>query len=233
MIFVVQRKGGLPVDMTALSLNLSGDSNSKIGQSEMNHLAQAIVTFCPPNGICGQVGTIVFASGNRYDPFAKSMQNVRFCDLTSIRFTKRRGKMEVVWQSELDDCVYDSIMGAIAQSGVQMHKYRAPRTMKSADRVKELSTFASMQANKNTAIRRTKCKGQGRTALDARVILAPEHKAHSYALYGETINMNNKTVFMSEKISQYMDGSGVGANWNNADYRPQMPRFPERSYKAK
>lgn len=233
MNFVIQRKGGLPIDVSVLSFRLSVASNSKIGQSEKNRLAQTIATFCPANGIYGQVGTIVFASGNYYDPFMKKVQGIHFCDLTSIRFTKRRGKMEVVWQSELDKCTYETIMDEITKNKIQMRKYRAPRPAKSADEVKEFSEFKAMQVNRNSAIRRTKCKGQGRTALDARVILAPEHKAYSCALYGETLNMNNRTVPMSEKISQYLDGSGVGSNWNNSDYRPQMPCFPERSYKAK
>lgn len=64
--------------------------------------------------------------------------------------------------------------------------------------------------------------------------LEPEYKALSVAIYGETIEVNNKKYEVgTTRMSTYMDGTGMGRNFDNRDRRPMEPQFPVKSGKRK
>lgn len=61
-----------------------------------------------------------------------------------------------------------------------------------------------------------------------------EYKNLTIALYGETVDINGVTGDLrSPRTCTYMEGSGMGQNFDNSDYRPQMPQFPTKSGKRK
>lgn len=84
----------------------------------------------------------------------------------------------------------------------------------------------------NSAIRKFKGKGQGH-CWNTRTITR-EYISVSSRIYGNSVDMNGKAMYMNSMLSDYMDGTGMcKEGFNNMDKRPMMPQFPEKSYKAK
>lgn len=54
-----------------------------------------------------------------------------------------------------------------------------------------------------------------------------------YSLYGECVEMNGKKKTLNRSLQTYMDGTGMGLNFDNSDRRPLTPQFPIKSGKHK
>lgn len=66
------------------------------------------------------------------------------------------------------------------------------------------------------------------------VKMESEYKRHSVAIYGKEIDINGKKYDIgTSKMATYMDGSGMGPNFDNSDRRPLEPQFPIKSGKHK
>lgn len=66
------------------------------------------------------------------------------------------------------------------------------------------------------------------------VKLDSEYKCHSVAIYGREIDINGKRYDIgSSRMATYMDGTGMGPNFDNSDRRPLEPQFPVKSGKHK
>lgn len=66
------------------------------------------------------------------------------------------------------------------------------------------------------------------------VKLGQEYKTLSVKIYGETVDVNDKKYdIRTTRMSTYMDGTGMGPNFDNSDRRPMEPQFPVKSGKHK
>lgn len=66
------------------------------------------------------------------------------------------------------------------------------------------------------------------------VTMTSEYKNRSVAIYGRTVDINGKKYDIgTSKMATYMDGTGMGPNFDNSDRRPLEPQFPVKSGKHK
>ena len=64
--------------------------------------------------------------------------------------------------------------------------------------------------------------------------MTSEYKNRSAAIYGQTIDIDGKKYDIgTSKMATYMDGTGMGPNFDNSDRRPLEPQFPIKSGKHK
>lgn len=66
------------------------------------------------------------------------------------------------------------------------------------------------------------------------VKMASEYKNCSIAIYGQEVDVNGKKYDIgTSRMATYMDGTGMGPNFDNSDRRPLEPQFPVKSGKRK
>lgn len=81
---------------------------------------------------------------------------------------------------------------------------------------------------------KTRIPSKIKEAITPKEGLSKEYVSLSRELYGNSIDMNGKRCSIRKSsVLNYMDGTGMGSNFDNSDRRPMMPQFPVKSGKRK
>lgn len=203
--FAIQRFGLASIDLQVFP--------AKVRKKYANY----IQTHCPANAIVGICDDAVYIVSPFYDEFTKAWQFVRWCKI---------GEMQ--WHETMIHEIQNYIMYLNYNNKVILKKYRAPRVAKTLEQMKEYKEMVNAQSNREFVVRKsTKCmKNAGKDAQRSQMRKAVN-------TYGYQVLNYCKHGSVPTSIVEYLDGTGVNANFNNSDMRPQMPQFPEHSYKAK
>lgn len=172
----------------------------------------------PYMGLYGTFGYYEFVAEPRLNLQTKEMR-LKYRDIR----TKPR------WDNMSNKEIVLHIINAAQVKCIKLYKWETKMINPNQIEMKKASAIWHKEATNPDCVRRKKIKIKYcQTSMSA-----SGYSQLSYALYGETIEINGREKALNRSIQTYMDGSGMGPDFDNSDRRPLVPQFPIKSGKHK
>lgn len=132
-----------------------------------------------------------------------------------MRLKHRDLKTKTRWDDIPDREIVNHVIKAAKVGCILLYKWETEMVAPNQNKMKKESEFWHKEAANPDTIRRFKYKLKYQNAPTA----THEYSVRSRVLYGETIEMNGKIKDIGQ-VQRYMDGNGIGSNFDNSDRRP-------------
>ena len=164
----------------------------------------------PYMGLYGTFGHYEFVAEPRFNSRTKEM-----------RLKHRDMKTKTRWDDMPSKEIVSHIIDAARVKCVKLYKWETKMVNPDQDEMKKDSEIWHKEASNPDCIRRKKFKMK----YSQSSMSTSEYSKLSYSLYGECVEMNGKKKTLNRSLQTYMDGTGMGLNFDNSDRRPLTPQF--------
>lgn len=172
----------------------------------------------PYMGLYGTFSHYEFVAEPRFNSQTKEMR-LKHRDMR----TKNR------WDDMPNKEIVLHIIHAAQVECIKLYSWETKMVNPDQDEIKKDLATWHKEASNPDCIRRKKFKMK----YSQSSMSTSEYSKLSYSLYGECIEMNGKKKALNRSLQTYMDGTGMGLNFDNSDRRLLIPQFPIKSGKHK
>lgn len=144
-----------------------------------------------------------------------------------MRLKHRDMKTKSRWDDIPDRAIVCHVIEAAKVGCIKLYKWETKMVNPNQDEMKKEASIWHKEASNPDCIRRKKYKLKYRQSS----MSGYGYSELSYALYGESIEMNGKQKKLNRSMQTYMDGTGTSSSFDNRDRRPLNPIFPVKSGK--
>lgn len=170
----------------------------------------------PYMGLYGTFGHYEFVAEPRFNPQTKEM-----------RLKRRDMRTKTRWDDMPSKEIVLHIVHAAQVECIKLYSWETKMANPDQIEMKKASVIWHKEASNPDCIRRKKYKLKYRQPS----MSAGGYSQLSCSLYGESIEMNGREKVLNRSMQTYMDGTGMGPNFDNSDHRLLIPQFPIKSGK--